>query len=378
MKTSSSHCRPLHARYLNANQSPCCGYRRMKRNHVGSGSRAASGVDSENAQVYNEAKKIRGGKEGVANEIGVSVFRDYGDEVSFKFKRSPIADNWSSKSNDIVIQWVDIQTYEGSPLLKHPGVGKEVPGGKGSAVPIIKIFGITREGHSVMAHVHGFTPYFYCKSPKQVMSPDECEAYRMQLENSAKKATSFDDSSIILGIVPEQKQCIMEYQGDSLKTYLKVLVSLPRHVPKIRSILQDSEKTQDQYVTFESNVPFPLRYMVDNDIVGGCWLEILKGNYTIRDEWRKVSRCQLEIDVVYEDVISHSPNIPKWSAIAPLRIMSFDIECMGRAGFFPEPSCDAVIQIASYVVLQGNSEPIAKVVMVCLRLSYFFFLNAYL
>jgi hypothetical protein len=33
--------------------------------------------------------------------------------------------------------------------------------------------------------------------------------------------------------------------------------------------------------------------------------------------------------------------------IAPFRILSFDIECAGRKGIFPEPEHDPVIQIAN-------------------------------
>ena len=35
--------------------------------------------------------------------------------------------------------------------------------------------------------------------------------------------------------------------------------------------------------------------------------------------------------------------------VAPLRILSFDIECAGRKGIFPEPEKDPVIQIANMV-----------------------------
>lgn len=57
-----------------------------------------------------------------------------------------------------------------------------------------------------------------------------------------------------------------------------------------------------------------------------------------------------------EDLISHSPD-EEWSHIAPLRILSFDIECAGRKGAFPEASQDPVIQIASVVTIQGEKQP---------------------
>lgn len=53
-------------------------------------------------------------------------------------------------------------------------------------------------------------------------------------------------------------------------------------------------------------------------------------------------------------LISHAPE-GEWSDIAPLRILSFDIECAGRKGVFPEASTDPVIQIANMVTRQGTT-----------------------
>jgi DNA polymerase delta subunit 1 len=63
-----------------------------------------------------------------------------------------------------------------------------------------------------------------------------------------------------------------------------------------------------------------------------------------------------------KDLESHSPDDDEWSKLAPLRIFSFDIECVGRAGYFPEASQDPVIQIASIVTIQGEKQPRIRVV----------------
>lgn len=42
-------------------------------------------------------------------------------------------------------------------------------------------------------------------------------------------------------------------------------------------------------------------------------------------------RCQIEVDVWAHDIISY-PAEGEWQRIAPLRIMSYDIECAGRKG----------------------------------------------
>ena len=44
-----------------------------------------------------------------------------------------------------------------------------------------------------------------------------------------------------------------------------------------------------------------------------------------------MSRCQIELDVWIHNIISY-PAEDEWQRIAPLRIMSYDIECAGRKG----------------------------------------------
>ena len=56
----------------------------------------------------------------------------------------------------------------------------------------------------------------------------------------------------------------------------------------------------------------------------------------------------------FDKFISHPPD-GEWAKIAPLRILSFDIECAGRKGVFPEASIDPVIQIANMVTRQGSA-----------------------
>lgn len=104
------------------------------------------------------------------------------------------------------------------------------------------------------------------------------------------------------------------------------------------------------------------------------WIEVPAGKYKIRADKNKRSHCQIEIEFRwdnpsslqakieltsyyrYDAFISHPPD-GKWQTIAPLRILSFDIECAGRKGIFPEPSIDPVIQIANMVTRQGSSSP---------------------
>jgi len=51
------------------------------------------------------------------------------------------------------------------------------------------------------------------------------------------------------------------------------------------------------FVTYESDVPFALRFMIDCNIVGGNWIEIPAGKYKMIA--KSLSYCQLEFDCLY-------------------------------------------------------------------------------
>jgi len=71
------------------------------------------------------------------------------------------------------------------------------------------------------------------------------------------------------------------------------------------------------------------------------------------------SNCQIEAWVSYRDLIAH-PCDGEWAKMAPLRILSFDIECAGRKGIFPEATQDPVIQIANVVTRYGEDKPFVR------------------
>ena len=51
------------------------------------------------------------------------------------------------------------------------------------------------------------------------------------------------------------------------------------------------------FITYESNVLFALRFMIDCNIVGGNWIEVPVGKY--KKSAKNLSYCQLEFDCLY-------------------------------------------------------------------------------
>ncbi|KAL6498062.1 DNA polymerase delta catalytic subunit [Orobanche gracilis] len=213
-------------------------------------------------------------------------------------------------------------------------------------------------GHSVCCSVHGFQPYFYISCPPG-MGPDDISCFHQILEGRMREANrKYKVPKYVPRIDLVQRRSIMYYQQQNCQPFLKIVVALPSMVASCRSILdrgiQIDGLGMKSFMTYESNVTFALRFMIDCNIVGGNWIEVPRGKYKKTAEYR--SYCH------YSNLISHAPE-GKFSKMAPFRILSFDIECAGRKGLFPEPTHDPVIQVANLVTLQGEDQPFVRNVM---------------
>ncbi|KAM1124411.1 hypothetical protein ACFX2B_039342 [Malus domestica] len=196
------------------------------------------------------------------------------------------------------------------------------------------------------------------------MGPDDISRFHQILEvlmgevNRNSKVPKF-----IRRIEMVQKRSIMYYQQQDSEPFLKIVVALPTMVASCRGILEKGIQIDGlgmkKFMTYDSNVLFALRFMIDCNIVGGNWIEVPAGKYKTT---KPLSYCQLEFHCLYLDLISHTPE-GEFSKMAPFRILSFDIECAGRKGHFPEPTHDPVIQVANLVTMQGENQPFIRNVM---------------
>lgn len=224
------------------------------------------------------------------------------------------------------------------------------------------------EGNSVCAHVHGFSPYLYVIAPDNFQKAYLPE-FKKRLDAAIIKDIKANKENIqeaILRVDLIQKQSIQFYTGEEKNNFIKITVALPKLIAGVKRLLEReilmSEVNFQDCRTFESNIDFDIRFMVDTKVVGCSWIELQPKTWTLRAKGRDPepeSRCQLEVDVAYDKFIAHEPE-GEWSKVAPFRILSFDIECAGRKGIFPEPEVDSVIQIANMVMKQGEKEPFIR------------------
>ncbi|CAL9046643.1 unnamed protein product [Musa banksii] len=293
------------------------------------------------------------------DEEAVLLLRDeaFSSRLS-RWRRPALSLSHLSGCESIVFQQLEIDYVIGE---SHKEL---LPNSSGPAA-ILRIFGVTREGHSVCCHVHGFEPYFYISCPVG-MGPDDISRFHQTLEGRMRESNRNSNvARFIKRVELVQKKSIMYYQKHSSQPFLKIVVALPTMVASCRGILErgitiDGTGSKN-FLTYESNILFALRFMIDCNIVGGNWIEISAGKY--KKAIKSMSYCQLELDCLYSELISHAPE-GEYSKMAPFRILSFDIECAGRKGLFPEPTHDPVIQqIANLVTLQGDDHPFIQNVM---------------
>ncbi|KAF7364727.1 DNA polymerase [Mycena venus] len=93
----------------------------------------------------------------------------------------------------------------------------------------------------------------------------------------------------------------------------------------------------------------------DTKIPGMSWVKIPATKIAHISGLDRRSHCQLELAVEWADI-----EIQPFEDAAPpppLRILSFDIECLGREDIFPEPEVDPVIQIGNMVSILGSPTP---------------------
>jgi len=235
-----------------------------------------------------------------------------------------------------------------------------------SRAPVLRCFGVTREGNSVCVQVYGFEPYFYVTAPPG-FSPDDLESFRQVLnarlaESSKDASAGGAGGSLVLRVELESKRNVMGYQPQGPQAFLRVTVVLPNLVTACRTILEQGIEVpglgQRSFLTFESNVLYTLRFMIDQGIVGGNWLELPAGKYS-HQTGGGISLCQYNLALNYADLVSYPCEGPHQD-VAKLRVLSIDIECQGRKGHFPEAHLDPVIQIASLLTVQGDREPLVR------------------
>lgn len=191
------------------------------------------------------------------------------------WSRPPVSEDLAACKLPLVFQTMEVDYTHGVPL---PGM----PGNTVGQVPVLRVYGVTGEGQSVLCNVHGFLPYLWIPAPPDFRPGDvdmvrrtlnaRMERYvllrgrvvclcvfnfsfrqlqhfcgqsgaRIRVERVAARAqvrVRLLSASSLLFLLSFflAKRSIMMYNGDSTQPFLKIVVALPKHIPTLRRILE--------------------------------------------------------------------------------------------------------------------------------------------
>ncbi|CCG82067.1 DNA polymerase [Taphrina deformans PYCC 5710] len=224
--------------------------------------------------------------------------------------------------------------------------------------PTLRLFGVTETGHSVLAHITGFLPYFFVPAPNG-FTAKHLQSFIRALETTVGLGGCLSQETALV-----MRESLYGYQGNQKSPFIKIVMTDPKHLPKLRGSFERGDFSFNgmfpgQVMTFESTLAYELRFMIDTGLFGMSWIELAAGQYEMVPVYSRVSNCQIELKANWKRMKAHEP-VGDWAKMAPLRILSFDIECAGRKGIFPEAEIDPVIQIANAVTRFGDSKPFVR------------------
>jgi len=181
--------------------------------------------------------------------------------------------------------------------------------------PLVQLFGTTPEGKSVSCRVAGFRPYFYAGVE------DGC------LERAAE-----DLCALGLEIEVVERFEPIGYQNLP-KKMLKITTIDPKEV---RSLRERVRLVPGIKAVYETDILFKNRFLIDQALGGMGWVE------APIPEWasgQDASHAASTVNVQSLRPVQHEAN-------APLRFMSFDIECLPDHGAMPKAEFSPVILIS--------------------------------
>ena len=80
-----------------------------------------------------------------------------------------------------------------------------------------------------------------------------------------------------------------------MQQFLKVYVSHPKFIPQLRTATEKGltfcERDCLSEISYESNMPYALRFMIDNEIGGMTWIRIEKGKWKMRHHRERETTC---------------------------------------------------------------------------------------
>ncbi len=184
--------------------------------------------------------------------------------------------------------------------------------------PLVQLFGSTPEGKSVTCRVAGFRPYFYAG-----------------VEEGCLKRAAEDLRAWGLEVEEVERFEPIGYQS-SPKKMLKITTIDPKEVRSLRERVREVPGIKAVY---ETDILFKNRFLIDQALGGMGWVEAPIPEWTLSQDASHALPSAPIVNVQTLHPVQHEAN-------APLRFMSFDIECLPDHGAMPKAEVSPVVLIS--------------------------------
>lgn len=225
--------------------------------------------------------------------------------------------------------------------------------------PSIHLWGCTSEGHSVAVINKSFRPYFYARITNQADARFIHERLDLLLQN--KTSGGGDTSSKILSMEPVKKISLCGWsEGRDPDPMYKITMVDCTCINRARKALDYGNRFVVPHgvpvQTFEANVQFELRYMVDHQMSGCQWIKLKQDRYSPVLGSKKITEADYEFLVDSHHQSLECVPVKERGDIAPVRLLCFDIECKKRNGGsgFVRAEEDPVICICAELEVYGK------------------------
>jgi DNA polymerase elongation subunit (family B) len=221
----------------------------------------------------------------------------------------------------------------------------------------VRLFGKTEEpdNKSIFVKAVGFSPYFFIQVPDQWRSSharifmDEIKERVWKGERDTLKGFKLIKRKRFRGFTKDKKFNFIRLSFTSVpgfRAYERIL----RNKVYVNGLHPKMQSGNRKYPLYESNIEPLLRLMHIRKVAASGWIEI---DETHAKEIDGESISELNYEVNWQRI-----NPVNKTAVSPLKIAAFDIECTSIDGSFPQAKRDGdkVIMIGTTYSLYGQDE----------------------
>lgn len=261
---------------------------------------------------------------------------------------------WDTATQDFIFQHID--TTQGVHEKGEPG---------------IHLWGCTEDGKAVAVIIKSFRPYFYARINNEQDARFVRERVELLLNSVApwKEKKRHVES---MERVYKRSFCGWS-ENKPLEPMYKFIMADCSGISKARKAMDYANRyvvPRDVPIqTFEANVPFEMRYMVDRSMNGCQWVRLRAGRFKQTTGLHKLTHAAYEFTADPADAIECIPLREK-DTVAPMRTLYFDIECKKpklangqRSDGFVRPEEDPIVCICMCLKEEGRG--VVHMAMMC-------------